>query len=96
MRVIELDAQSWKTCEDYVSALRTALGSPEWHGSSVDAFLDSMVYGDINEITPPYRIIIKNTGNLSEGIIEQVEALKKNLPQYWENPEDRIEIILER
>jgi len=95
MRIIELDAKSWKTCEDYASALRTALGSPEWHGSSVDAFLDSMVYGGMNEINPPYKIVIKNTKNLSEAIIEEIEALKKNLPRYWENPEDQIEIVLE-
>lgn len=96
MRIIELDAQSWKIYEDYAIALRMALGSPEWHGSSVNAFIDSMVYGGMNKINPPYKIIIKNTKNLSKDIIEEIEALKKSLPRYWENPEDRIEIILER
>lgn len=95
MRVIELDAQSWKTCEDYAIALRIALGSPEWHGSNVDAFFDSMVVGDINEINPPYKIIIKNTENLPKKIIEEIEALKKRLPKSWENPGNKIEIILE-
>ncbi len=95
MRVIELDAQSWKTCEDYAIALRIALGSPEWHGSSVNAFFDSMVVGSINKINPPYKIIIKNTKNLSKDIIEEIEALKKSLPQSWANEEDEIKIILE-
>ena len=95
MRVIELDAQSWQIYEDYASALRTALGSPKGHGSSVNAFIDSMVYGGMNEINPPYKIIIKNTKNLSKDIIEEIEALKKSLPQSWANEEDEIKIILE-
>lgn len=95
MLVIELDAQSWRTCEDYANALRKALRSPEWHGSCVNAFFDSMVVGDINEINPPYRIIIKNTENLPKKIIEEIEALKKCIPKSWENPENKIEIILE-
>ncbi|MBW7912027.1 MAG: barstar family protein [Alphaproteobacteria bacterium] len=95
MLVIELDAQSWRTCEDYANALRKALRSPEWHGSNVDAFFDSMVVGDINEINPPYKIIIKNTKNLSEKIIEEIEALKKSLPRSWANEEDEIKIIIE-
>lgn len=95
MRVIELDAKSWKIYEDYADALRMALGSPRGHGSSVNAFIDSMVYGGMNKINPPYKIIIKNTKNLSKDIVEEIEALKQSLPQSWADEEDEIKIILE-
>lgn len=95
MKVIELDAQAWQTYEDYAGALRTALGSPKGHGSSVNAFIDSMVYGGMNKINPPYKIIIKNTKNLSKDIIEEIEALKESLPRSWTHEEDEIKIILE-
>jgi hypothetical protein len=79
--VIELDAQHWKSFRDYADALRAALGSPEGHGSSVDAFIDSMVYGGMNEVNPPYTIIIKNTKGLSQEILAEIEALKNSLPK---------------
>ncbi|HRJ65512.1 MAG TPA: barstar family protein [Alphaproteobacteria bacterium] len=91
MQEIEIDAQDWKTLEDYASALRAALRSPAWHGSSIDAFIDSMVYGDINEINSPYKIIVKNTKNLPTWILEELEYLKKCLLEH--NPHDE-EIIL--
>jgi hypothetical protein len=52
MRVIELNAQNWRTVLDYYDSLKEALGSPSWHGSSPDAWIDSMIYGGINEVKP--------------------------------------------
>jgi hypothetical protein len=38
MNTIELDARGWKTPHDFRSALKAALGAPEWHGDIVGAF----------------------------------------------------------
>lgn len=81
MRVIELDAQSWKSYEDFAVALRTALGSPKGHGLSVEAFLDSMVWGGMNEVNPPYKIVIKNTKHLSKKIADAIDDLRQSLPR---------------
>ena len=59
MRIVELHADGWVTATDFVNALKKAIGAPDWHGSSADAFLDSMIYhDDINALKSPYTIRI--------------------------------------
>ena len=59
MQLIELRADGWVTAMDSVAALKKAIGAPDWHGDSVDAFLDSMIYhDDINALKAPYTIRI--------------------------------------
>jgi hypothetical protein len=61
MTVVDLDATSWRTVVDFFDAIRQAVGAPSWHGSSVDAFLDTMIYHDeINELKAPYTLRINN------------------------------------
>src|SRR5580700_3528323 len=56
MRIIELDASKWANALDFLLALKAALGSCEEHGTSPDAFLDSMVWGGTNSVEPPYMV----------------------------------------
>jgi RNAse (barnase) inhibitor barstar len=93
MQLLELDAKNWKSVRDYVDALRAVLGSPEWHGNSVDAFIDSMVCGDINKVEPPYTIRIKNTKSLPADILDEINYLKNALPAQNSGPDIIIEII---
>lgn len=73
MRIIELDAKDWKDVLDFYRALLPALGAPEWHGTSIDALLDTMVWSDeINEVKPPYTVRIKNTAALSKEISDKI------------------------
>jgi hypothetical protein len=59
MRIVELHADDWVTATDFMDALKKAIGAPDWHGSSADAFLDSMIYhDDINALKSPYTIRI--------------------------------------
>jgi hypothetical protein len=59
MQIIELHADGWITAVDFLNALKKAIGAPDWHGSSVDALLDSMIYhDDINALKSPYSIRI--------------------------------------
>lgn len=51
--IVDLDASAWKTPNDIYAALFKALGSPDWHGDSPDALIDSMIWGGINELEPP-------------------------------------------
>lgn len=75
MRIIELDASGWKTPLDFINALKLAIGAPEWHGTSVNAFVDSMVTGDINAIEPPYVVRIANAAGLPEDVLELISAI---------------------
>jgi RNAse (barnase) inhibitor barstar len=59
MQIVELHADDWVTATDFMNSLKKAIGAPDWHGSSVDAFLDSMIYhDDINALKSPYTIRI--------------------------------------
>ena len=58
MRIIEIDGSDWQSVKDFLTTLRAAIGAPDWHGWSVNAFIDSMIWGGINQIEPPYEIRI--------------------------------------
>ena len=53
MRIIDLSATNWKSTLDFYDALLAALGAPRGHGKSVDALIDSMVWGGMNKVEPP-------------------------------------------
>ena len=72
MRLIELDATGWKNALDFLRSLKAALGSPELHGWSPDAFVDSMVYGGMNSIEPPYAIRIINISEVPKEVSDYV------------------------
>lgn len=73
MRVITLDATNWKNILDFYVDLLAALEAPAWHGRSINALIDSMIWGGINPIDPPYTIRIRNTPSLAKDIIEELE-----------------------
>ena len=75
MRIIELDANRWTTPLDFLSALKSALGCPPWHGDSPDAFVDSMVWGGINSVEPPYTIQVIGTSSIPREVIEYVSLM---------------------
>jgi RNAse (barnase) inhibitor barstar len=63
MKLISLDASAWRTPDDFYSALFPALGAPAWHGRSLDA-LDDSLYGGINDLEPPFRVLVSGTADL--------------------------------
>jgi Barstar (barnase inhibitor) len=81
MRIIELDAGKWATPLDFCNGLLAALGAPEWHGHSVDALMDSMIWGGINAVEPPYTIRIRNTNHLPRAVIDTIELVKSVLAE---------------
>jgi hypothetical protein len=81
MRIIELDAPNWRTPLDFYNALLVALGAPYWHGRSLDAVIDSMIWGQINAVEPPYTIRILGTQELTEDVRDELEAVKLALEE---------------
>ena len=63
MRHIVLNGADWKTCLDFYDALLAALGPLGGHGHSVDAFIDSMIYGGMLEAEPPYEVCVRSVGD---------------------------------
>lgn len=72
MRVIKLDARQWATIVDFYDALLQQLEAPQGHGRSIDALIDSMVYGSVNGVESPYRIWIVGTGGLSADLKREI------------------------
>jgi hypothetical protein len=65
MRLIEVDASQWKRKLDFFEGMLAALGAPAWHGRSVNALVDSVIYGGINSCEPPFKLRVTGTSNLS-------------------------------
>jgi len=79
MRVIELNAQNWRTVIDFYDALKEALGSCPGHGDSTDAWIDSMIYGGMNEIEAPYVIRIAGTASCGDHLKAEILELADSI-----------------
>jgi hypothetical protein len=77
MRTIELNAANWKTVLDFYHAVLTAVGAPKWHGESPDALIDSMIWGSINAIDPPYTIKISGVRSVPKDVHEHINLVKR-------------------
>jgi hypothetical protein len=76
MLTIELDASPWRTENDIYNALLPALGAPHWHGHSPDAVIDSVIWGGINAVEPPYTIHIRGEAKASVAVREELKMIK--------------------
>ena len=75
MPIVELRADDWVTVGDFANALKKAIGAPEWHGNSADAFLDSMISDDINTLKSPYTIAIRGTDKAKPDVQQEIRLL---------------------
>jgi len=81
MRTIELDATKWKTMLDFYHALLASIGAPKWHSESPDALIDSVIWGGINAVEPPYIIRIFGAAKLQKDVRDHVELVKQVLAE---------------
>lgn len=81
MRTIELDATKWKTIIDFYDALLAAVGAPKWHGKSPDALIDSMIWGGINAVEPPYTVKISGAETLPKDVRDRIELIRQVLAE---------------
>lgn len=77
MLVIKLDATGWRSFRDFYDALKAALGSCEGHGDSVDAWIDSIIYGGMNAVEAPYVVQITGTTNCEATLKEELVAFSE-------------------
>lgn len=61
---------------DFYDALLSALGAPAWHGRSIDALIDSMIWGGINLVEPPYLIRVRGSSRLPSDVQDHIELAK--------------------
>jgi hypothetical protein len=75
MRLIELDAKGWKSQLDFLQSLTRALGSCEGHGTSPDAFVNSMIWGGMNSVEPPYSVQISNLNAAPKEVVDYISQM---------------------
>ena len=79
MRIIDLDATKWKSIVDFYNALLASIGAPKEHGISPDALVDSMIWGGMNAVEPPYSIRITGLSTAPSEVRDEVELAKNDL-----------------
>ena len=95
MRVIRLDAHRWAGVGDFHTDLMAALEAPDWHGTGMDALIDSMIRGGINGVEPPYRIEIEHAQDMTPEVevwVAQLAWIMATLTT-WADGEPQVSVI---
>ncbi len=99
MRIIELDATKWQNVMDFYHALLASVEAPQWHGRSPDALIDSMIWGGINAVEPPYTVRISGSATLPKDVRDHIELVKCALAEarldYSSRQGSDVEVVVE-
>jgi RNAse (barnase) inhibitor barstar len=60
MMELAMDGATWNSKDDVDDAFFSVVVAPSRHGRNLDALNDSIANGQINEVEPPYRLVIVN------------------------------------
>ena len=58
MSIVELDASGCADAKAFARLLQDAILAIPGHGASIEAFVDSMVFGTMSELSPPDTILV--------------------------------------
>ncbi len=100
MRIIDLDGTRWREVMDFYRAILPAIGAPRWHGESVNALVDSMIWGRINAVDPPYKVRIRGTARMPKTVLNEVEQAEQIVRRQrrdhlrWHKKDVEVELIL--
>lgn len=74
MKMNRISARDWTGIGDFYEAMLIAIEAPGWHGRNTNALIDSMIYGEINGLSPPYKITITDSDSLTSSLRNQIAA----------------------
>ena len=63
MKRIEIDVAACRNPKEFGRVLKEAIMALPGHGSSIESFVDSMVFGTMSELSPPYMITVTGAEN---------------------------------
>ena len=78
-RGIDIDASGRTRSRNIYDAILPLLGAPAWHGRNMDALTESIVWGKLNAVEPPYVLSIHGTVNLPPDGAEELDWLKEEV-----------------
>lgn len=67
MKRIEIDVAACRNPKEFGRVLQEAILALPGHGSSIESFVDSMVFGTMSELSPPYMRKIPRCGPSPSG-----------------------------
>jgi RNAse (barnase) inhibitor barstar len=73
MRRIVLNVAGCASEAAFNNAVATVLEAPDWHGRNLDAWWDSIISDDINDVRAPYVLVIEGMDTLVPEIRQYVE-----------------------
>lgn len=83
MRIINLDAQNWKTEIDVNNAILCSLDAPaSYTRGSLDALLELMVLGEVGATEPPYILRLSSTKGLPAAVAEWLSHIVEGIAEY--------------
>jgi len=74
MTIIELNGSEWSDRLDFFDALAAALKACPGHGRGFDAFCDSVFYGGMLGVEPPFQVIVRNCPAFAKGYVETMAS----------------------
>jgi hypothetical protein len=81
MRMIEMDGATYPTVKAFCADLQTEIRALPGHGNSIEAFVDSMIWGNgLSSLAPPYLIRVRGLRGGSP-VAEFVKDLSNALGQ---------------
>jgi hypothetical protein len=75
VRIVELDGSTWVTPLDFLRALHDGIEQGHPHGTSPDAFVDSMIWRGMGGIEPPYMVRVMGLARVPKEVKDEVATL---------------------
>ncbi|MCI3132996.1 hypothetical protein [Phenylobacterium aquaticum] len=97
MRTIEIDGGACKSVKDFCTVLKDEIRALPGHGNSIEAFVDSMIWGGMSELPPPYLIRVRglNGGPIAAFIKELSESLGYARMERRDRKGEDIEVMIQ-
>ncbi len=65
----------WQSIGDFYNSILPELQAPERHGANLNALVESMVWGGINKLDPPYKVEILNSEKVPQDVLEEIREI---------------------
>nr|WP_281422825.1 barstar family protein [Sphingomonas yunnanensis] len=88
-----MDARGWDSRENMWRALLDALGTPEWHGDSLDALYDSLVSG-LNRVRPPLVVELVGAAGCPAALVAYLTRVREVFADAGAALNERVELRL--
>ena len=81
MKFIEVNISNCVNPLDVMDRIVVAIGAPMYHGRSIDSFIDSMIWGEMNSINPPFIILWIGYEDSNKEVREFIEKFEEYISE---------------